>query len=90
MAIRQKFCDEISDIWRELRQIPTRLKRRIWNKRLLLWWYRLWIRKNSLHRSLDLDEWATSEMNDEELKIYLVDLRKRRFIAHERDFWKNV
>ena len=60
------------------------LKRRIWNKRILLWWYRLWIRKDKFHQSLATDPYALICMNYDEEKEYFKDLNERRGIAHER------
>jgi len=60
------------------------LKRRIWNKRILLWWYRLWIRKDEFHQSLATDPYALICMNDDEEKEYFEDLNERREIAHKR------
>jgi hypothetical protein len=59
--------------------------RRIWNKRIKLWWYRLWIRKNEFHRSLDNDLEALYVMTPQERSAYQRDLVRRRGIAHERD-----
>ncbi len=59
------------------------LKRQIWNKRLLLWWYRLWIRKDEFHQSLKIDPEALACMSPEEQKKYLKDLCERREIAHK-------
>lgn len=60
------------------------LKRRIWNKRILLWWYRLWIRKDEFHQSLATDPLALICMDKEEEIKYFEDLNKRREIAHKR------
>jgi len=59
------------------------LKRRIWNKRILLWWYRLWIRKDEFHQSLATDP-ALICMNEEEKLKYFDDLYRRRALAHKR------
>ena len=61
------------------------IRRRVWNKRLKLWWYQLFIRKNEFHPSLNTDIEAMLVMNDEELEIYRNDLYRRRVIAHNRD-----
>jgi hypothetical protein len=61
------------------------LKRHIWNKRILLFWNRLWIRKDEFHSSLDLDIEAVSVMNEEERKDYFLDLNRRRAKAHRAD-----
>ncbi len=61
------------------------LKCSIWNKTILLWWYRLWIRKNEFHPSLNLDMKAYCMMNGEQRQKYLIDLYQRRSLAHERN-----
>lgn len=66
--------------------IPGKIKRRIWNKHLLLWWCKLWIRKDEFHWTLSLDTEAMMEMNPNELRKYREDVVRRRSIAHERDF----
>lgn len=67
-----------------IRVFPDKIRRYVWNKHLLLWWYRFWIRKDEFHKSLDMDILAMMEMNKEERKKYLLDLLKRREIAHQR------
>ncbi|MFA7151239.1 MAG: hypothetical protein WC158_03660, partial [Candidatus Paceibacterota bacterium] len=57
----------------------------IWNKCILLWWNRLWIRKDEFHPSLNSDVEAMMEMTKEEKMAYLKDLMIRRRIAHLRD-----
>ncbi|MFA5767476.1 MAG: hypothetical protein WC919_06125 [Candidatus Paceibacterota bacterium] len=71
--------------WTSICEELTDLRRRIWNKRLLLWWYRLFIRRNEFHRSLNSDFNAMLVMDSSELKKYFKDLRRRRRIAHKRD-----
>ncbi len=61
------------------------VKRCLWNKRLRLWWYRLWIRKDEFHKSLDMDIEAMLVMNKKEREAYIKDLIKRRDIAHRRE-----
>jgi hypothetical protein len=61
------------------------VRRRIWNKGILLWWYRLWIRKDEFHKSLNPDFSAMLVMDKEELKEYHLDIVRRRNIAHYRD-----
>jgi hypothetical protein len=58
------------------------LKRHIWNKRILLFWNRLWIRKDEFHSSLNFDIEAFSVMDAEEKSDYLFDLNRRRTKAH--------
>ncbi|MEK7658486.1 MAG: hypothetical protein AAB352_01305 [Patescibacteria group bacterium] len=64
------------------------LRRKIWNKRIKLWWHKLFIRKDEFHLSLNMDAEAMMVMNKEELKRYFDDLRRRRRIAHNRDLAK--
>ncbi len=63
-----------------------RCVRRIWNKHILLRWYKLWVRKDEFHKSLDMDFAAISEMDTEEQEKYSQDLIRRREIAHKKDF----
>lgn len=53
--------------------------------RLRLWWSRLYLRKDEFHSSLSLDPFAYTEMNKEQRSKYLIDLARRRSIAHEKD-----
>lgn len=76
-------------IYFSLQFIHGSLKRRIWNKHILLFWYRLWIRKDEFHISLSTDPFAMMEMNDKEQAEYMTDLFRRRKIAHLRDLEKN-
>lgn len=69
--------------WWMTKLFLVRIKRKLWNKRLLLWWYRAWIRKNEFHRSLNIDQIAMSVMDTEERKKYLKDLSDRREKAHQ-------
>ncbi|OQA38740.1 MAG: hypothetical protein BWY51_00782 [Parcubacteria group bacterium ADurb.Bin316] len=74
--------------WLDVKSLPGKIKRRIWNKHILLWWHRLYIRKDEFHRSLNMDGAAMLEMNEKERKKYLADLVRRREIAHQRDLTK--
>ena len=56
----------------------------VWNK-CVLWWHRLWIRKDEFHRSLDLDSLNLDGMSKQKKEEYLIDLNRRREIAHRRD-----
>ncbi|MEA1936606.1 MAG: hypothetical protein U9N04_00660 [Patescibacteria group bacterium] len=64
---------------------PEKIKRRIWNRYILLFWHRLYIRKDEFHPSLDIDMSAMLEMNEKEKEEYLTDLVRRRKVAHRRD-----
>lgn len=71
--------------WHETRLSLGKIKRCVWNKHLRLWWCRLWIRRDELHSSLDIDPEAMIEMDEQEKKQYLADLTERREEAHRRD-----
>ena len=53
--------------------------------RIKLFWYRLWVRKNEFHKSLEMDSFDMMTMNKNEQSKYLSDLCRRREIAHQRD-----
>jgi len=57
---------------------------------VLLWWYRLWIRKGELHHSLYLNslDLNLESLSKEEKEEYLIDLNRRREIAHRKDLTK--
>lgn len=63
-------------VLRFIRSIPARIRQS---------WYRLWIRKDEFHRSLDLDADYLMYLDDEQRSEYLKDLVRRREIAHQRD-----
>ncbi|HRY27547.1 MAG TPA: hypothetical protein P5323_00210 [Candidatus Moranbacteria bacterium] len=65
-----------------------KIKRLIWNRSIKLQWNRLWIRKDEFHKSLNWDSEAVLGISQEQRKIYVDDLVKRRHIAHERDLMK--
>lgn len=69
----------------DVKVFSNRIKRRIWNKRILLWWHRLYLRKDEFDCSLDINSGAMLEMNKKERDKYLKDLFKRREIAHQRN-----
>jgi|GEM_PF-3084737 hypothetical protein len=69
------------DIGERLRDV----RRRIWNKRIKLAWYRLWVRRNEFHPSLNTDFNAMFVMDKKEQEEYRADLMRRRDIAHRRD-----
>lgn len=74
--------------WYNFQESLKDLRRRIWNKRLKLWWYRLWVRRNEFHKSLETDMEAMLAMDEDELASYYADLQRRRVIAHKRSFAK--
>ncbi|MFW6002491.1 MAG: hypothetical protein ACOCQD_04045 [archaeon] len=49
-----------------------------------LFWHRLYIRKNEFHKSLNTDP-AIFDMNTKDRNNYIIDLIRRRDIAHNRD-----
>lgn len=51
---------------------------------LTLTWYRLWIRENEFHPSLDYFGSAQLHMNKKDRAKFVKDLELRRSIAHER------
>lgn len=75
--IKQNIKDNLIYVWAY-----------IWNQKLKLLWYKLWIRKNEFHKSLDTDMDAMLNMNEKQKENYINDLVKRRNIAHNRDFNK--
>ena len=85
----QRFKHEVWLIFhQDLRWGLISLKRRIWDKRIKLWWNKLFLRKNELDPSLDMDYEAMSVMNDKEFGRYQADLVRRRTIAHKKDIEK--
>ena len=65
-----------------------KIKRSIWNRGIKLWWYRLWIRKDEFHYSLDIDVCAMIGIKEREVDKYFNDLIKRRRIACRRELEK--
>lgn len=72
-----------------LKYLPIKVKRRVWNKGILLWRHKLWIRKDEFSRSLDIDVDAMLAMKEEERVRYIRNLIRRREIAHERKLEKS-
>ena len=56
------------------------------HSRLKLFWYRLYIRKDEFHQSLNIDIEAMLSMNKKQQHNYMEDLGRRRNIAHIREF----
>jgi hypothetical protein len=65
------------------------IKRRIWNKRIRVWWCRLWIRENEFHKTLNVDIEAVLVMNDKEKENYMFDLMRRRELAHSGELLRS-
>jgi len=59
--------------------------RSVWHRGIKLQWYRLWIRKDEFHGSLDMDSQAIIGMDEKKFRKYSADLVNRRRIAHEKD-----
>ena len=57
---------------------------RLWHGGIKLWWYRLWVRADEFHPSLDIDPMVLKTMIPAERAAYLKDLARRREIAHRR------
>lgn len=66
-----------------IREAFYRLRVRLWNGGLLLWWYRLWIRKDEFHPSLDLDYELLTVLSRKDRDKYQAELLKRRQTAHQ-------
>ena len=69
----------------EISEFFLSVKRKIWNCGIKLWWYKLWIRKDEFHKSLDLDVFAMMEMDKKQMKKYIEDIAHRRHTAHLKD-----
>ncbi len=70
-------------LW-EIQRDIQKATRFIWNRGIKLFWYKLWIRKDEFHSSLDMDIHATMDMDSDQRDKYYKDLVKRRNIAHEK------
>jgi len=69
----------------DVESLLGKIKRWIWNKHILLWWRRLWLRNDEFHPSLNMDGAALLEMDDQEREKYFADLHRRIEIAHQRN-----
>lgn len=70
----------------KVKQFPKYLRRLIWDRTIKLSWYRLWVRSDEFHPSLDCDLNALLVMNKKQQEKYWEDLGRRREIAHKREF----
>ena len=70
--------------YNENKQCFIRIVRRMWLVGIKNRWNKLWIRKDEFHSSLDLDGEVMGYMNEKEREKYIMDLVRRRNIAHER------
>ena len=80
MTIKQR----ITFAYHDTKQWILRIVRRMWLVGIKNRWNKLYIRKDEFHSSLDLDGEAMGYMNDREREKYIMDLVRRRNIAHER------
>ncbi len=85
MNIQEKIAVKISCLKWDIIYFFRKKRKQIWNKRILLWWYKLYIRKNKFHPSLDIDIYALDVMNETEKEKYYADQHRRRVIAYQRD-----
>lgn len=69
----------------KIKRLIKQVKCRIWNKNILLRFYKLWIRDDESHISLSMDLKLMCVLNKKERNKYLKDLYRRRDIAHKRD-----
>lgn len=53
--------------------------------RIRWWWARLWVRADEFHPTLDMHYVDMLGMSKEQKHAYMMDLVRRRRIAHERD-----
>jgi len=53
--------------------------------KIILWWNRLWIRKDEFHKSLDMDFKLMRKISSEEKDAYIIDLVQRRQKAHDKE-----
>lgn len=56
--------------------------------KIKLFWNRLWIRKNEFRKSLEFDIEVFELMDKKEKELYILDLIRRRNIAHNIDIKK--
>lgn len=81
----QRFKHELFLLRHDFADWRRSIRRRIWNKGIKLFWFRLWIRRDEFHPSLSTDAEAMMGMNPEEMAAYHDDIARRRAIAHKRD-----
>jgi hypothetical protein len=75
-------------LWKyKLIELPHKVKCSIWNRGILLMWYRLYIRQDDMHVSLDIDIEAVVGMSEVRYKRYMDSIVKRRRIAHLRSMY---
>ena len=69
--------------------LKEKLCSNIYHGGVKLLWYKLWIRKDEFHKSLDMDIETMIGMSEKRKNKYLEDLTRRRQIAHLRDINDN-
>jgi hypothetical protein len=82
------FYNFLRSLGNELVEPACVIWRAVWNRGVKLAWYRLFIRKDDQHVSLDMDVDAMIDLSPKELVAYHQDISRRRFIAHQRSFGK--
>ena len=80
MTLKRK----IQIAYHETKQWILYIVRRMWLVGVVLKWNKLWVRKNEFDKTLDMDGEMLIHMNEKEREKYMMDLVKRRNIAHER------
>jgi len=76
---KRKLRYEIWLLWDRIQSFPTRARCYIWNRGILLFWYKLWIRTDEDHKSFRIDTDAMSAMTREKAYSYYADLLIRRW-----------
>ena len=86
MNWRKKVLLSVWLCWLDIKGLPGKIKQYVWNRKILLWWYRLWIRKDEFHLSTHYDQDAINEMGEREFEVYRQNLLKRKIIADKKEF----
>jgi hypothetical protein len=76
--------NRIQITYHETKQWILYIVRRMWLVGFVRKWNKLWIRKNEFDKTLDMDSEMMMYMKKTEREKYMVDLVRRRNIAHER------
>lgn len=82
----QKFKFRLYVFFRfDLPETLRNARRRIWNKRIRLLWFKFFVKgRSEFHHSLSMDTEAMMVMDNREKQKYLEDLLSRRNKAHNR------
>ena len=70
--------------YHETKQCILYFVRRMWLVGIKNKWNKLWIRKDEFNNSLDMNGEMLIHMTEKEREKYMIDLVRRRNIAHER------